>query len=142
MNFAMAHKNYITKAELKGYDFDNVWNADLYDMVNRKDENGYNGRYFSSWYLDMRHEGESRRAITDMIWFLTISYFKANYPGFKTGRMAQTNLSKVTGYIAEKMNVWGGEIIRWMKGMEFGKEYDMDVCDKWGLDTITIYINK
>ncbi len=138
----MAHSKFITKAELKGYDFNNVWNADLFDMVNQKDENGYNGRYFSAWYLDMRHEGESRKAITDMIWYLTLSYFKANYPGFKMGKMAQTNLSKAAGFIADKMNVWSGEIIRWMKGMEFGKEYDMDVCDHLGLDTITIYINK
>lgn len=134
---------YITKAELKGYDFNEPEHRYLFEIVNEKDENGYNGRYFSSWYFDMKRcDMDFANAMQDMIWCLIISYFKGHAYCFKNGHMSQLRLSDVAKYIGEKLNVWSGEIIRWMKGMSFCRKFDLDVCDHWGLDTITIFINK
>lgn len=135
-------KKYITKAELKGYDFNNFWNNELFNDLNRKDENGYNGRYVSTWYFDGCRIKEVTDSIQEMIWVLIVNYFKSHAYDFHYGHMSQLRLSDVAEHIAEKFNTWSGEIVRWMKGMEFGKKYDLDICDRWGLDSITIFINK
>lgn len=132
---------FITKADLKGYDFNEVDHRYLFTIVNEKDADGYNGRYFSTWYFNIADKGMST-AIRDMIWALTLTYFRTHAYKYRHGHMSQLRLSDVAEYVAGKMNTWSGEIIRWMKGMEFGRAFDMDVCDHWGLDTITIFINK
>lgn len=131
---------YITKADLKGYDFNEFEHAYLFDIVNRKDANGYNGRYFSAWYTDGHLTKEESNAVADMIWALTLTFFRKQ--GYEAGKMAQTKLNEVAEFIGEKMNIWSGEIIRWLKGMDFGNDYDLEVCDHWGLNTLTIFINK
>lgn len=133
---------FITKAELKHYDFSDFEHQYLFNIANEKDENGYNGRYLSTWYFEMRHDDAARKAITDMIWSLILCYFKAHAYEYSYGYMSQLSLQGVATFVADKLNTWSGEIIRWMKGMEWGRTYDMDVCDHWGLDTCTIFVNK
>lgn len=137
-------KKFITKAELKGYDFEDFEHKYLFDICNEKDESGYNGRYISTWYFENpRHDDGSRKAITDMIWCLVLNYFRMHAYKFSMGHMSQLRLNDVADYVAEKLNTWSGEIIRWLKGMEWGNpHYDLDVCDRWGLNTITIFVNK
>ena len=135
---------FITRQEIAGYDFSDFDHKYLFEILNQKDEKGYNGRYVSSWYFDnaYRFSTNERKAITDMIWLLVLNFFKSHAYAYKKGHMSQLRLSDVTEYVANKMNTWSGEITKWLKGMEFGRAYDLDVCDRWGLDTITIFINK
>lgn len=135
---------FITKQEISGYDFSEFYHKYLFDSLNEKDENGYNGRHISTWYFNnaYRFDEKERKAITDMIWYLILNYFKTHAYCYRKGHMSQLRLSDVSEYVAGKLNTWSGEIVRWMKGMEFGKAYDLDVCDRWGLDTVTIFINK
>ena len=57
-------KKYITKAELKGYDFSNFWNNELFNDLNRKDENGYNyfcQEEFLGWEIRYCQIAEGRK---------------------------------------------------------------------------------
>ena len=144
INLYTKMSKFITKQEISGYDFNDFDHRYFFDILNEKDENGYNGRYVSSWYYNNagRFDTNERKAITDMIWYLTLNFFKGHAYNYEKGHMSQLRLSDVTEYVANKMNTWSGEIKCWLKGMELGNAYDLDVCDHWGLDTITIFINK
>lgn len=128
---------YITKKELKGIKLTDEINW-LLDDINAKGD--INGRYFSAWWFDMAaiHSKETNAAMDEIIWGLILNYAKANAVWYNDGTEAQLDLREVSNYVGDKLNVWQGTIIRWLRGMR----PRLDVCDNFGLNALYIKIGK
>lgn len=127
-------KKYITKKEIKGAKI-NDYVSGLLDDINAPGD--INGRYFSCWWFDWRHEKEYIDAMNEIIWGLSLNYAKANGVWFNNGTETELRLSELAEYIAEKLNVFSCTVICWLKGMKYA-HYGIDVCDACGLNSIYI----
>lgn len=134
-------KKAITKKDLKGLKFDgDITLSRLFDEINEKGD--INGRYFSDWWFNMYYHSKAEiKAMNDIIWTLILNYAKATGIWFNEGTECELNLKEVCTYIGDKLNVWGGTIVKWCKGMKYSG-YNIDVCDNFGLNSLYIKVDK
>ena len=132
-------KKLITKKDVRGMEM----TPDVLDLladINRKGD--IRGWYFSSWWFDIRHDGRTAAAMYAIIWQLLINNVDRFGFTFNDGAEAQLRLRDVASFIGDKLNdVWWETIVKCFRSMKYSG-YDIDVNDRYGLDTLYIKIKR
>lgn len=132
-------RKLITKADIRGITMtqDIEW---LLEEINRKGD--IFGWHFSSWWFDIRHDKQTNSAMQAIIWQLIVNNIDRFGTCFNGGAEAQLRLKETATFIGDKLNgVWHKTIVKWLRGMKYDG-YDIDVNDRYGLDTLYIKINQ
>lgn len=132
-------RKLITKADIRGITMtqDIEW---LLEEINRKGD--IFGWHFSSWWFDIRHDKQTDSAMQAIIWQLIVNNVDRFGTCFNGGAEAQLRLKETATFIGDKLNgVWHKTIVKWLRGMKYDG-YDIDVNDRYGLDTLYIKINQ
>lgn len=132
-------RKLITKADIRGITMtqDIEW---LLEEINRKGD--IFGWHFSSWWFDIRHDKQTDSAMQAIIWQLIVNNVDRFGTCFNGGAEAQLRLKETATFIGDKLNgVWHKTIVKWLRGMKYDG-YDIDVNDRYGLDTLFIKINQ
>lgn len=126
---------FITKKDLKGITFnqDIEW---LLSEINQKGD--INGRYFSAWWFDIRHSQEDTKAMSEIIYTLTINWMKEHHSLYNQGVNGSCRLREVAAYVGDKLNVWNGTVIAWYRSMYHMGYQNVIVDDHCGLDSLTV----
>ena len=132
-------RKLITKADIRGITMtqDIEW---LLEEINRKGD--IFGWHFSSWWFDIRHDKQTDSAMQAIIWQLIVNNVDRFGTCFNGGAEAQLRLKETATFIGDKLNgVWHKTIVKWLRGMKYDG-YDIDVNDRYGLDTLFSKINQ
>ena len=132
-------RKLITKADIKGitYTPEIEW---ILEEINRKGD--IFGWHFSSWWFDIRHDKETASAMDAIIWQLLVNNVGSLGFTFNEGTEAQLRLKETATFIGNKLNgVWWETIVKWLRSMQYSG-YDVDVCDRCGLDSLYIKFQK
>ena len=132
-------RKLITRADIRGirYTTDIEW---LLEEINRKGD--IFGWHFSSWWFDIRHDKDTSSAMDAIIWRLLVNNVDRFGIRFNNGTEAQLRLRDAATFIGDKLNgVWWETIVRWIRSMAYNG-YPLDVCDRYGLDSLYLKLEK
>ena len=127
-------KKAITKQDVRGieFDFDVEY---LLGEINAKGD--INGRNFGEWWFKYNRDAADARAMSKIVWQLTVNNIEKFGFRFNEGTEAQLNLEQVARFVGDKLNVWWETVVRWYRGMTYSG-YNIDVCDRWGLNELYV----